>query len=360
MKGSFVVPFLAAGSLGLLILAGCKDSSTAPQSQHLNEQTAASVLQQASQNVILQTYIDLNTQAGLLLKAVNTLGSAANEANLEAAQKQWRDTRVPWEASEAFLFGPVETEGIDPGIDSWPVNKTDLDNVLKSSDPLTKEYVAGLEGTLKGFHTIEYLLFGDNNDKAASDFTQRQIEYLVACMECLKDATQDLVDQWSPQGQDFEAELTTAGAGNQIYKTQKAALEELVNGMEGIADEVGNSKINDPFSQEDPTLVESQFSLNSKTDFQNNIRSILHIYTGDYAGNNGPGITDIVQQYDATLDARFVSQVNAAITAIGNIQGAFKDAITQNPASVQSAQSAVRTVFSTLQNDISPLISNLQ
>lgn len=352
---------LALFFVGFLVLTSCKDSGlSTTNTKKLDSQLATSVLNQESENVIFQTYTDLNTQAGLLLNAVNELASQQTEANLSAAREQWRKTRVPWEASEAFLFGPVETDGIDPSIDSWPLNKTDLDNVLKSSDNLTKNYVDGLQGTLKGFHTIEYLLFGDNNDKSLSDFTQRQLEYLAACTECLKEATQNLVTQWSPQGNNFVSELKTAGNASNTYLSQKAAIEELATGMESIADEVANGKINDPFTQKDPTIVESQFSLNSKTDFQNNIRSILHIYTGDYNGNDGPGISDIVQQYDQSLDSKFQAEINAAITAIGNIQGDFKDAITQNPSSVSDAQTAVRIVLSTIQNDIKPLISNLQ
>jgi uncharacterized iron-regulated protein len=92
------------------------------------------------------------------------------EANLANVRQAWREARVPWEKSEGFLFGPVDQQGIDPSIDSWPVNETDLDAVLESGQTLTKSYIDGLDGTLKGFHTIEYLLFGTSSNKQLNEF----------------------------------------------------------------------------------------------------------------------------------------------------------------------------------------------
>ncbi len=63
------------------------------------------------------------------------------------------------ESSEAFLFGPVDSLGIDPMLDTWPLNKLDLDNVLNSNRAITVDFVRALGTNVQGFHTIEYLLF---------------------------------------------------------------------------------------------------------------------------------------------------------------------------------------------------------
>lgn len=340
----------------LITAAGCSDNGTGSQGIDYN---ASPMLENEANNIILQTYIDLDTNAAELVSAVQTLQQNTTQGNLDAAQKQWRNTREPWESSEGFLIGPVESEGIDPAIDDWPVNKTDLDNVLASSDELAKEYIDGLDTGLKGFHTIEYLLFGDSNDKTINDFTERQFDYLVATAKSLKGETSRLVSAWNSNGGNYVETLAKAGKGSNVYLSQKSAIEELISGMEGIADEVANGKIGDPYSQQDPTLVESQFSFNSKTDFQNNIRSILHMYTGNYKDSEGPGVSDFVITLDSELDSRFKAEINAAITTIGNIQGNFRDAITDNPDGVENAQQAVQTVLLTLQKDIKPLINEL-
>jgi uncharacterized iron-regulated protein len=155
-------------------------------------------------------------------------------------------------------------------------------------------------------------------------------------------------------------QLAEAGKSSAKFKSQKAALQRLVgqHGMIGIANEVANSKIDDPYSQKNPEIVESQFSFNSKADFQNNIRSIWNLYTGDYGEHSGPGISQFVASKDASLDKRFKKEVQTAIEAIGNIKGAFRDAIIEHRQSVENAQQKVRTVLSTLKDDIEPLVSN--
>mgnify|MGYP000396778524 FL=1 len=171
-------------------------------------------LKNISQLVITATYQNLNNEAGDLVSAVTTLKNNPTSVNLEAARQAWRETRLPWEQSEAFLFGPVEQQGIDPSIDSWPVNVTDLQNVLSGSSSLTKSYIDGLDGTLKGFHTIEFLLWGTNSNKQIGDFTVREFEYLTGCSESLQGATLQLYNAWQSNGQNFEQILYDANSSN--------------------------------------------------------------------------------------------------------------------------------------------------
>ena len=257
-------------------LTSCKDDDE----PILDVKDYDSVLTELTNNVITSTYADLATNATDLISKVTTLQNDPTETNLTAAKNAWINTRQPWEQSEGFLFGPVDTEGIDPSLDSWPVNQVDLENVLSSSNALTSNYVASLEGTLRGFHTIEFLLWGADGTKAIGDFTDREFEYLIATSEVLNTDASALSNAWESTGANFAENLLNAGNTGSIYISQKAALEELANGILGIADEVGNGKINDPLSQEDFSLEESQFSDNSKTDFTNNIISIQNIYLG--------------------------------------------------------------------------------
>ena len=70
---------------------------------------------------------------------------------------------------------------------------------------------------------------------------------------------------------------TGGGAANYTatFKAQSVGdqVEELMGGVIGIADEVGNGKMGDPMGADlahaDTTLVESQFSWNSTMDFYN-------------------------------------------------------------------------------------------
>ena len=328
----------------LVFLVGCSKDDKTDAHDHFD---ASTTLNDFANKVVLATYTDLDNRTGDLLNAVKALKMDTTQANLGQAQAAWKAARKPWEQSEAFLFGPVDTQGLDPALDSWPVNKVDLDGVLDSGQELTEASIDALEDTLKGFHTIEYLLFREGNQRKAEDITPRELEYLVVTTENLKAKTAQLANAWAALGENYAGEVANAGTTSTIYKSQKDAMQEMVNGMIVIADEVANGKISDPFNEKDTTLVESQFSFNSIADFQNNIRGIQNVYSG---------LSRFVNGADADLDARFKTEVQTAIDTIGAIPNPFRDSITANRGAVQAAIDAVSTVQTTLENDILKLV----
>ena len=339
--------------LVVLIGVSCDDNGTSNISADYNP-----VLTNISNDVIVSTYLELYNTSKALVNTLSVLETNPNIANLEAARQAWRDARRPWEQSEGFLFGPVDQKGIDPSIDSWPVNETDLNAVLNSTNDLTKSYLDGLDGTLKGFHTIEYLLFGSNGNKTLNEFNTRQFDYLLASAQSLLGSTEELYFSWDEAHENFVANLINAGASS-IYPSQQSALQEIINGMIAIADEVANGKINDPYSQKDLTLEESRFSANSKADFSDNIRSIKNAYLGTYKNAIGIGISSIVKEKNSALDIKMKQRLEDAIHGIESIQGTFTSAIFNAPQSVIEAQQKVRSLQEVLEAEVLPLISGL-
>lgn len=342
--------------IAFAFVVGCRSDDEPDERTDGEAFEASPMLDDFANTVVLATYTDLNNKAGELLAAVKALEADTTQANLEKAQQAWKATRKPWEQSEAFLFGPVDTQGLDPALDSWPVNHVDLQSVLDSNDDLTVDYVGGLEVTLKGFHTIEFLLFRDGNQRKASDITERELKYLVSTTENLKASTSQLQLAWAPEGENFSNTVASAGeAGNAVYRSQSAAVQEVVEGMIVIADEVANGKIADPYNESDTTLVESQFSFNSISDFQDNIRGIQNVYMGKFV-NDGQGLNEFVNSKDADLDSRFQTEVQNAIDSIGAIPDPFRDSITGSRSAVQAAIDAVSKIQLTLEQDILPLV----
>ncbi len=359
MKKQSILSKSMAVALMLTAFSSCKkDDEETPAKDSKTSASYSTHLSNIGTNVIIATYSDLSSNATTLHHKAVALKNNATTTTLTAAQDAWRATRVPWEKSEGFLFGPVDSDGIDPAIDSWPVNVVDLDNALTTSN-LTEDYVAALGGTLKGFHTIEYLLWGASGTKTAGDLTTKEIEYLVAATKNLESRTSELSDAWLPSEGNFVKNLLKAGKSGSIFITQKSALQELVEGMAGIADEVGSGKINDPFSDNDLALEESQFSHNSKADFANNIRSISNVYNGSYNGATGLGIYDIVKTKNTVLADRLKTEINDAIMAINNIPGTFSEAVTNQSSLVTTAKDKVLIIKTTLEGDVLKVINNL-
>jgi putative iron-regulated protein len=351
---SLICRGVPASALAMALL-GCNDGATAPGKADLD---VAPILWDVANHVILPTYLDLAARADDLAQAVDALTASPSQENLDAATAAWKAARRPWEQSEAFLFGPVETEDIDPAIDTWPLNKVDLDGVLSGNGALTKEYVDNLEPTLKGFHTLEYLLFGADAGKQAPELTARELEYLAAAAQSFQAATHRLATAWDPAGGNFLAAFVKAGDGSALYATRRDALQELLNGMAGICGEVSDSKIAAPFESGDRSREESAFSGNSDSDLVDNIRSAQNVYLGRYGTDSAQGVGVFVAAEDPVLDARVKRELREAIDRIRQMSPAFGAAITSNRPSVEAARAAVSKVMTTLTDDVLPLLGD--
>ncbi len=122
--------------------------------------------------VVLPTYSDLQTLNAQLYQAVLTFNSNPTDDNFAAAADAWLEARAPWEQSEAFLFGPVDTYGLDPNMDSWPLDIDAIVQVLNSgnfdelnwSDDDDDDAIEAAQN-VRGFHTLEFLLFKNGDPR---------------------------------------------------------------------------------------------------------------------------------------------------------------------------------------------------
>ncbi len=335
------------------------------------------VIENVSKNVVLQTYKDLATRSAEMLAAVKTLETSRTQANLEKAQQSWIAARIPWEASESFLYGPVDSLGIDPMIDTWPLSRLDLNSVLSSGKKITVEYVRPLGVNLQGFHTIEYLLFGDGlktNTKDISAFTQAQFDYLIATATLQAEYTAKLEYAWTTQHDPDDASqpgyidiISKPNLNNPIYSSEQGVMFEYVNGIMGILDEVANGKLAEPLGGDigsaNVEAVESPYSWNSIADFENNIRSVYNVYTGTYGTHKGPGLKDVIAQQDPVLAAKVearIIQAMAKIKAIaGNDNTPFNKAILnpQGRALTTEAINDLNELFQLVESEVLPLFN---
>ena len=295
---------------------------------------------------------DRTTSVDTLCAAVYSLVgmSSASEADaialLPAVQHAWRDARVPWEQSEAFLFGPVDTDAHDPFLDTWPLNVTDLEAIIASdADIATVE----LADDVQGFHALEYLLFQDKNGNtdpaaivAALHNDERRRAYARRVANEFVGHTQALRDSWDPDMGNFVAELASAGHGSMTYDSETAAMQTLLEAMIGIAAELHDAKLGAP----SPAEEESRYSNNSRIDFLNNVRSINNVYEGrfDQSDRTSMGVTDFVAHENPTLDAEVRMAIRDTKAAIIAIPEPFGQSITGHPEDVAKAIEAAKAL----------------
>lgn len=133
-----------------------------------DDATLAPIVRQYVDAVVLPTYEQLAARNDALDSAVKAFKQSPSDANFTACANAWLEAREPWESSEAFLFGPVDELGLDPNMDSWPLDQSKIAQILKSQDFTnlnwkeddSEDKISSAQD-VRGFHTLEYLIFKD-------------------------------------------------------------------------------------------------------------------------------------------------------------------------------------------------------
>lgn len=347
---------LMIAGIAALSLAACSDSDDpkgGDSTLTAKEQTLSDAVTDYVDHTVLPTYSSMADAAVELMDLCNTMqtkhaAGTLTSADIEAAGKAWKQSRKSWELSEAFLFGPAANHNIDPHIDSWPLDKAAMDDLLKDIRAGKTWSLSNNGGYgLIGFHAVEYVLFELSADENTSlvhstDYTPEELEYLCAvaedlCQQCvcleacwagtdnISARKQEILEEAElDYGEEYGWEMKNSGKAGSRFKTFQEAAEEILQGCIDIADEVGNTKIGRPHigsSEEDKNYIESPYSLNSIEDFADNIRSIENAYTGSLAGD--ASVSDYIKSVNADLDSRVRAAIIAAIAAIELIPEPF-------------------------------------
>jgi len=325
---------------------------------------AEAVLEHTATQVISRNYRRLAFAADRLAEQLAALQANPQPERVIAAREAWRTARAYWETGEAHLFGPVDTDGHDPAMDAWPIDRRELSDLLAGDTTLGAEAVAGLDGDLKGFHAIEYLLWQqpvgearESADAAAKRLADipRQRAFLAALGTDLRSHARAMAAAW--QGDEgYAAQLAAAGTpGSRLYPAVKGALQELAEGMDGIADELAAAKLGEPLASGRLDGVESPYSRNTRADMRFNLEGIRNLWLGSLDGaDSGHGLRALVVA-DASPDA--VEAVDRALLAAagrlaaigesekGRGQLAFGEAISaDDPAQRARIEAAVEAV----------------
>ena len=311
------------------------------------------VLTNLVNNVIVPTYTDLADDVEDLEKTFNGLTvSTITQAQIDKACADFKAARQHWERSEAFLGGAASDFSIDPTIDSWPLDRAELLDYFKGG--MTAEIED--ESTILGFHALEFILFRNGQNRKVSELQGNdtyknfesfsgadELKYAQQVCKLLKERCFQLQVAWEGEkNQSRVAVVKAAGLGYQTenglsygenlvkagiagakstFPSVKEAIAQVLSDDEGscvaICNEVGTAKIANPFTNGDIAYVESPYSYNSITDFQDNIRSIRNVWFGSLDGNAAQG----------SFHSFFAAVGQSAINT--SLEGAFSSAISK-------------------------------
>jgi len=382
VKKSFfraAVLFAAVAVVGTV--SSCKPENTVTDE---NATLKQNILNTYVESVVAPTYTNLANATQTLCEQLTDLRSHPTQAKLDAACETFLSARAYWEKSEAFLFGPAGDFGIDPHIDSWPLDEAAFNNTMNNQSQLARldaedgDQYAGTyigEGAL-GFHAIEYIIFSEGSPKNIANITENELIYVKAVAGDLRNKCFQLEVSWLgdkaaashvARMEELEYNVTVGGGENSYgenmvnagkpgstYASLTAAIMEIVNGASTIVDEVGTKKIGMPYFGEDISYIESPYSRTSITDFYDNIISVQNAYYGGVEDSRHETISvhALLSKLDADVDADIAAKITAALEAIHNMKAPF--ALNYSDASAKAAIDALDALTKALEagNDV--------
>ena len=345
---------LIAASILLTVNFSSCNKDPQDNTEEANKATKEAIVKQYLEHTVYPTYASLATESDNLVENLEALKANKTQSNVNAAAATFLEARHWWEMSEAFLYGAASDFGIDPHIDSWPLDEDAFNNLLGSQNMIASlandedGTVAGeqLGNALLGFHGIEYILFRDGEPRDVNEITDDMLTYVVAVSRDLRNRCFQLEVSWdadAPQAhKDLmeELELNTSvngrdntygdnmlqsGQAGSTYATFTNALEAIADGCIDIADEVGTSKIGKPHTGEDVTYVESPYSQKSIKDFYDNMTSVKNAYMGGMEGQRDESMSlhTYIKDNNKELDTKAVNAIEKALTAINSMAAPF-------------------------------------
>ncbi len=384
-----ILKLLAVVALGAA-LASCEKNNPAHSGLTANQKKMAEAVENYVPNVVYSTYKALADESENLYQALSSASAkgvkSLSQSDLDAICATFLNARKYWEQSEAFLYGPATTFGIDPHIDTWPLDVEALATALSNADQMANlkgedgiTYAgAKLGQELLGFHGIEFIIFRDGknrcvaalqakeSDEAFAKYNvtgEQELVYATAVAGDLRDNCYRLYASWNPEAEkkytdrmeEIEAEteingkvyganiLGAARLGSSFETWEEVISTILIGGCSNICAEVADVKMGNAHSGEDINYIESPYSEKSFQDFIDNILSIqFTLYGGrDLSSPAAKSILTLLKNLGYSDAATIQSRIDDAIKALKACQdkGAFVKIYADS--SVQSAMDAV-------------------
>ncbi len=381
MKKIRTVIFAAA----CIMAAAACEKTPGPGTETQQDKDLKAAVEEYVPKVIYTVYGNLADASETLYNQLSAMKSSGSytQSQIDQVCATFLEARKWWEQSEAFLYGAATAYGIDPHIDSWPLDKDKLAKSLSNAETIADldEEGAGavdeVGAASLGFHGIEFIIFRDGKNRTAAALNgveddeafagrnvtgKSEIIFATAVAEDLRNYCFELQASWDPDCPDARIKmvedelelnttmdsgltygenlLQTGNAGSTYRNWPEAVASILVAGCSNICNEVANTKIGTAHyvssSDYDPDYIESPYSKKSYEDFKDNILSIQYSLYGAQGANQAKdaSIVSFLKKNKWPKAAQLETALAAAVKSLDDAmaKGAFVD----NPTSAEA------------------------
>ena len=291
-------------------------------------------------SVVLPSYSRLSNASQDLNQALQNLVNNPTQSTFDKAKISWRSARKTWEVTETWAYGPAETLDFDPNLDDWPVSTNELAATLDSKSNFTAKTLQNLDTTSRGFHGIEYVLFGRNNN-LVEELSSNELAYLKSAGEDLENNADGLLQAWSG----------SEGFGSTVVKADpRSAIADILAGMEGCLAEVADGKLGGAFDTNDSGELESTFSGNTGTDIVFNIKGVKTAWEKSK-------LKEYASSKNNELSSTLSNQIDESLKLANKLPAALNDQLTNE--STKETVDKLRTVLTSAAETAVSLASEL-
>lgn len=315
--------------------------------------------------------------------------------------------RSAWEQSESFLYGAATDFGIDPHIDTWPLDRVALAKALSSAEIIEDlddlddggiDNARALVGEQQlGFHGIEFIIFrnGQHRSLAALQGTEtdeafagrnitgeQELVFAAAVAGDLRDKCFQLEVSWlgekAPQSHQDRVEecefpstvasgdwsygenmLNATKSGSTLRTWRNVMNTILVAGCSNICAEVAGQKIGQAYTGADTDYIESPYSQRSYYDFFDNITSIQYsIYGQQQTTAHANSIMAYLEKYNPTMAADLKAKLDAALSALNTAKSGAPFVTDTHSANAKAAMDAINTLDEAINEAASWIAAN--
>ena len=408
-----IIYSMAVLMMGLAFTAcSSDDDNNSDNNLAEKDQAMEAITSQYVNNVVFPIYKSLASQTSDLFDQLVEAKSkfragTLTQGDIDRICSTFIGARSAWESSESFLYGAATDFGIDPHIDTWPLDRTALAKALSSAEIIEDlddledggiDNARALVGEQQlGFHGIEFIIFrnGQNRPLAALQgveddeaFSGRNITgeqeliFAAAVAGDLRDKCFQLEVSWlgdeapvahQERVEECEFPSTVAGgdssygenmlnatkAGSTLSTWRGVMSTILVAGCSGICAEVAGQKIGQAYLGTDPDYIESPYSQRSYFDFFDNISSIQYSLNGQQATTaHANSIMTYLQKYNATMAADLKTKLEAALSALATAKAGTPFVVDSHSANAKAAMDAINDLDEALNTAASWIAAN--
>jgi hypothetical protein len=292
--------------------------------QYFKARTAKAVVSDYVDNAVLKTLELLVVDVDKLHIAAKELQADQSTGNLDAAVIAWYSAHGTWNMAAAYLYGPAAQYDYHKQLATWPCDKVLVENALSMMETgelevdaryLREERVAAL----RGFYTIQYLLFRNGQPRKATNISSTELSYLTAATQALLEESIDFEASWRgtknlsleklailnkagiKNRPGFAEEFKNPGYLGSRYASLSTPLQEVFQEISGVLEDMV-PVIDELHETTDSGEAAYWDSLDPYADLLNRLQSVENAYLGGVEGSRGRSVSELLASHDRALD----------------------------------------------------------